>query len=75
MKGGGGGTGSLSSPERFYITWGFDESHFNLSLVVRGKVTKRCLQITTFGEKGQPNQKLRFSSVGNSERPKLRFFL
>ena len=33
---------------------GSDESHFNLSLIVRDKVTRQCLQTTTFfEEKGE----------------------
>ena len=30
---------------------GSDESHFNVSLIVRDKVTRRCPQTTTFEEK------------------------
>ena len=33
-----------------------DESHFNVSLIVRDKVTRQCPQITTFEEKGEPKQ-------------------
>ena len=35
---------------------GSDESHFNVSLIVRVKVTKQCPQTTTFEEKGEPKQ-------------------
>ena len=38
------------------IKLGSDESHFNVSLIVRGKVTRQCPQITTFEEKGQPKR-------------------
>ena len=31
---------------------GSDESHFNVSLIVRDKVTRQCPQTTTFEEKG-----------------------
>ena len=31
-------------------------SHFNVSLIVRDKVTKQCPQTTTFEEKGEPKQ-------------------
>ena len=34
------------------IKRGSDESHFNVSLTVRGKVTRPCPQSTTFEEKG-----------------------
>ena len=34
------------------IKTGSDESHFNVSLIVRDKVTKQCPQTTTFDEKG-----------------------
>ena len=33
---------------------GSDESHFNVSLIVRDKVTKQCPQTTTFEGKGEP---------------------
>ena len=32
---------------------GSDESHFNVSLIVRDKVTRQCPQTTTFEEKGE----------------------
>ena len=35
---------------------GSDESHFNVSLVVRDKVTRQCPQTTTFEEKGGPKR-------------------
>ena len=35
---------------------GSDESHFNVSLIVRDKVTGQCPQITTFEERGQPKR-------------------
>ena len=31
-----------------------DESHFNVSSIVRDKVTRPCPQTTTFEEKGEP---------------------
>ena len=36
------------------IKTGSDESPFNVSLIVRGKVTRQCPQTTTFEEKGEP---------------------
>ena len=33
-----------------------DESHFNVSFIVRDKVTRQYPQTTTFEEKGQPKQ-------------------
>ena len=30
-----------------------DESHFNVSLIVRDKITRQCPQTTTFEEKGE----------------------
>ena len=39
-----------------FIKAGGDESHFNVSLIVRDKVTRRCPQPTTFKEKGEPKQ-------------------
>ena len=35
---------------------GSDESHFNVSLIVRDKVTRQCPQTTNFEEKGEPKQ-------------------
>ena len=40
----------------FCIKVGSDESHFNVSLTVRDKVTRQCPQTTTFEEKGEPQQ-------------------
>ena len=39
-----------------YIRTGSDESHLNVSLIVRGKVTSQCPQTTTFEEKGEPKR-------------------
>ena len=33
-----------------------DESHFNVSLIVRDKVTRQCPQTTIFEEKGDPKR-------------------
>ena len=38
------------------IKMGSDESYFNVSLIVRDKVTRQCPQITTFEEKGEPKR-------------------
>ena len=38
------------------IKMGSDESHFNVSLIVRYKVTRPCTQTTTFEEKGEPKR-------------------
>ena len=35
---------------------GTDESHFNVSLIVRDKVTRQSPQTTTFQEKGEPKR-------------------
>ena len=35
------------------IKMGSDESHLNVSLTVRDKVTRQCPQTTTFEEKGE----------------------
>ena len=40
----------------FCIKVGSDESHFNVSLIVRDKVMRQCPQTTTFEEKGEPKQ-------------------
>ena len=40
----------------FCIKVGSDESHFNVSLIVRDKVTRLCPQTTTFEEKGESKQ-------------------
>ena len=38
------------------IKIGSDERHFNVSLIVRDKVTRQCPQTTTFEEKGEPKR-------------------
>ena len=38
------------------IKMGSNESHFNVSLIVRDKVTKQCPQTTTWEEKGEPKR-------------------
>ena len=38
------------------IKMGSDESHFNVPLIVRDKVTRPCPQTTTFEEKGEPKR-------------------
>ena len=40
------------------IKMGSDESHFNVSLIVRNKVTRQCPQ-TTFEEKGREPKRIR----------------
>ena len=38
------------------IKMGSDESHFNVSLIVRDKVTRQCPQTTIFEENGGPKR-------------------
>ena len=38
------------------IKTGSDESHFNVSLIVRDKVTRQCPQTTTFEDEGEPKR-------------------
>ena len=38
------------------IEMGSDESHLNVLLTVRDKVTRQCPQTTTFEEKGEPKR-------------------
>ena len=38
------------------IKVGSDESHFNVSLIVRDKVTRQCPQTTSLEEKGEPKR-------------------
>ena len=40
----------------FCMKTGSDENHFNVSLIVRDKVTRQCPQTTTFEEKGEPKR-------------------
>ena len=47
---------TLSPPNDSCIKVGSDESHFNVSLIVRDKVTRQCPQTTTFEVKGEPKQ-------------------
>ena len=39
-----------------WIKMGSDESHFNVSLIARDKVTRQCPQTTALEEKGEPKQ-------------------
>ena len=54
---GGGGDYIISlhchHPNDSCIKMGSNESHFNVSLIVRNKVTRQCPQTTTFEEKGE----------------------
>ena len=60
-----GGRGRLYT-DRYTVTtrmtpalkMGSDESHFNVSLIVRDKVTRQCPQTTAFEEKGVTLRKL-----------------
>ena len=59
-QGGGGGTTSNATPSppgclRFKT--GSAESDFNVSLIVRGKVTRQCPQTTTFEKGSEPKRK------------------
>ena len=47
---------TLSLPECSCIKMGSDESHFNVLLIVKDKVTRQCPQTTTFEEKGEPKR-------------------
>ena len=38
------------------LRWAVDESHFNVPLIVRDKVTIQSPQTTTFEEKGEPKR-------------------
>ena len=40
----------------FCIKVGSNESHFNVSLIVRDKVTRQCPQTTIFKVKGEPKR-------------------
>ena len=37
----------------FCIKMGSNENHFNVSLIMKNKVTRQCLQTTTSEEKGE----------------------
>ena len=51
------------------IKMGSDESHFNVSLIVRDKVTRPCLQITTFEEKGREPKRYRTEVLPGAYQP------
>ena len=38
------------------IKVGSDENHFNVSLIVKDKVTRHCPQATAFEKKGEPKR-------------------
>ena len=56
VGGGGGYTPIDTPPEYSCIKMGSDESHFNVSFIVRDKVARQCPQTTTFEEKGEPKR-------------------
>ena len=53
---GGGERGKVYTTRITCIKTGSDESRFNVSLIVRDKVTRQCPQTTTFEEKGEPKR-------------------
>ena len=57
---GGGGRGRLYTyrytQNDFCIKMRSHESHFNVFIIVRDKVTRQCPQTATFEEKGEPKQ-------------------
>ena len=62
VGGGGGGEREIIT-YRYTVTTrmtcikvGSDESLFNVSLIVRDKITRPCPQTTTFEEKGKPKR-------------------
>ena len=52
--GGGGGIIYLSQHCHHQNDLHNDESYFNVSLIMRNKVTRQCPQTTTSEEKGEP---------------------
>ena len=38
------------------VKMGSDESHFNVSLIVKDKITRQCPETTIFEEKGEPKR-------------------
>ena len=42
--------------QNYCIKVGSDESHFNVSLIVRDKATRQCPQTTTSEERGEPKR-------------------
>ena len=60
MEGGGGDYTCLSLHCHLQndpcIKMGSDESHFNVSLIVKDSVTRQCPYTTTFKEKGDPKR-------------------
>ena len=63
VRGGGGGGGegdyvpiTVTTRMASCIQMGSNESHFNVSLIVRDKVPRQCPQTITFEEKGEPNR-------------------
>ena len=51
------------------IKMGSDESHFNVSLMVKDKVTRQCPETTIFEEKGEPKRIRTEGSVLTSLTP------
>jgi len=53
----------------FCIKTGSDESHFNVSLIVRAKVTRQYPQTKTLEEKGEPKLIITMVPLLTSLRP------
>ena len=53
------------------IKMGSDESHFNVSLIVRNRVTRLCPQTTSFEEKGEPKRYRERERVRERERERV----
>ena len=49
-------TATLSHLNDSCIKMGSDENHFNVSLIVRDKVTRQCPETIVFEEKGEPKR-------------------
>ena len=47
---------TLSPQNDSCVKMGSDESHFNVSVTARDKVTRQCPQATTFEEKREPKR-------------------
>ena len=56
------------------IKMGSDDGHFNVSFIVRGKVTRQCPQKTTFEEREEP-KRIRTEILLSTYEPKTPYRL
>ena len=60
-----GGTIPLSPPDNVCIQMSNDQNHFNISLIVKGNVTRQRPHTTASEEKGEPKRGIELTSYAS----------